>query len=105
MAGMAVDSNNDEDLDVKPAQANGASLPPDDAASLPPRTRRSRANRYEVPIEPTAEEREASIRAARPVYRLSCFACGRATDVATPPPRPGRCPNCGGTLLLELATD
>jgi hypothetical protein len=97
MAGMAVDSNNDEDLAVKP----GA----DDASALPPRTRRSRANRYEVPIEPTAEEREASVRAARPVYRLSCFACGRSTDVATPPPRPGRCPNCGGTLLLELATD
>jgi rRNA maturation protein Nop10 len=97
MAGMAVDSNNDEDLAVKSG--------PDDEAALPPRTRRSRANRYEVPIEPTAEEREASIRAARPVYRLSCFACGRSTDVATPPPRPGRCPNCGGTLLLELATD
>jgi rRNA maturation protein Nop10 len=72
---------------------------------LPRGTRRSRVNRYEVPIESTPEEREAQIRAARPVYRLSCFACGRSTDVATPPNRPGRCPNCGGTLLLELATD
>jgi rubrerythrin len=51
--------------------------------------------------EPSAEVRAAQRRAARRIFRLYCLACGRASEGSTPPARPGRCPACGGTLLVE----
>jgi DNA-directed RNA polymerase subunit RPC12/RpoP len=36
---------------------------------------------------------------------LYCVSCGRSTESPTAPLRPGRCPTCGGTMLLELAVD
>jgi rRNA maturation endonuclease Nob1 len=49
--------------------------------------------------------RAAERRASRRVFRLYCVACGRSTESAAPPPRVGRCPVCGGTMLVELAPD
>ena len=54
--------------------------------------------------EPSAEERAAERRAALTRFRLYCFSCGRSTSVASPPPRPGRCARCGGSMLTELDT-
>ena len=72
---------------------------------LQPRTRRTRASHFQVPDEPSAEERAAQRKAARRVFRLYCFACGRSTEGTTTPERAGRCPVCGGTMLLELAAE
>ena len=73
---------------------------------LQPRTRRSRVSHFAVPEEPSAEERAAQRKAARRVFRLYCFACGRSTEGTNTPERGGgRCPVCGGTMLLELAAE
>ncbi len=72
---------------------------------LQPRTRRTRASTFQVPDEPSAEERAALRKAARRIFRLYCFACGRSTESTTTPGRAGRCPVCGGTMLLELAAE
>ena len=55
--------------------------------------------------EPSAEERAAARRAARFQLRLYCVSCGRSESVQRAPARPGRCTNCGGTLLTELDPD
>src|SRR5205823_14889543 len=73
-------------------------------AGLPPRLRKSRWSPIQLPNEPSAEERAAERRAARRVFRLYCFACGRSSEVLIAPARPGRCLQCGGTMLLEIAT-
>src|SRR5450432_2209654 len=67
------------------------------------RVRRSRMSNIQVESEPSAEIRAAERRAARRVFRLYCVACGRSSEGATAPVRTGRCPTCGGTMLLELA--
>jgi len=72
---------------------------------LLPRTRRTRASHFQVPDEPSAEERAALRKAARRIFRLYCFACGRSTESTVTPERAGRCPVCGGTMLLELAAE
>jgi hypothetical protein len=72
---------------------------------LVPRVRRTRVSLLDVQEEPPAEVRAAERRAARRVFRLYCFSCGRSTESAAAPLRPGRCPTCGGTMLLELAAD
>src|ERR671936_1474719 len=72
-------------------------------AGLPPRVRRSRWNPVHVQDEPSVEERAARRRAARRMFRLYCFACGRSSEVSIAPARPGRCPHCGGTMLVEVA--
>jgi hypothetical protein len=72
---------------------------------LQPRTRRTRASHFQVPDEPSAEERAALRKAARRIFRLYCFACGRSTESTVTPERAGRCPVCGGTMLLELAAE
>jgi hypothetical protein len=79
----------------------------DDAVADPfqPRVRRTRVSHLDVQEEPPAEVRAAERRAARRVFRLYCFSCGRATESAAAPLRPGRCPTCGGSMLLELAAD
>ena len=74
-------------------------------AGLPPRLRKSRWSPIQLPNEPSAEERAAERRAARRVFRLYCFACGRSTEVASVPVRPGRCVHCGGTMLVEVSAD
>jgi DNA-directed RNA polymerase subunit RPC12/RpoP len=63
--------------------------------------------RIDVPVEPEAaiEARAAERRAARRMFRLYCVACGRSTEGPTPPTQVGRCPACGGTMLVELAAD
>jgi hypothetical protein len=75
----------------------------DDGAPLrlEPRVRRSRWRPLVLQPEPSADERAAQRRAATRVYRLYCFACGRSTEVLVAPARPGRCLQCGGTMLLE----
>jgi rRNA maturation endonuclease Nob1 len=67
--------------------------------------RRSRASQFTIPDEPSAEERAALRKAARRIFRLYCFSCGRSTESTTTPGPAGRCPVCGGTMLLELAPD
>ena len=74
-------------------------------AGLPPRLRKSRWSPIQLPNEPSAEERAAERRAARRVFRLYCFACGRSIEVSIAPVRPGRCLHCGGTMLVEVAPD
>ena len=67
---------------------------------------RGRASRW-APIEfdePSAEVRAAERLAARVCFRAYCIACGRSTESAAAPPRPGRCPHCGGTMLVEPVT-
>jgi hypothetical protein len=76
-------------------------------ATLPPkaRVRTSRWSPLNLPHEPSAEERAAQRRAARRMFRLYCFACGRSCEVSQAPTRPGRCVHCGGTMLVEVAAD
>lgn len=74
-------------------------------AGLPPRARKSRWAPVHLQEEASAEERAAQRRVARRVFRLYCFACGRSSEVSIVPVRPGRCPHCGGTMLVEVAPD
>src|SRR5207244_11697831 len=74
-------------------------------AGLPPRLRKSRWSPIQLPNEPSAEERAADRRAARRVFRLYCFACGRSRAVSIAPVRPGRCLHSDGTMLVEHAAD
>jgi hypothetical protein len=70
------------------------------------RPRRARAAPWatvDLQDEAPAQERAAQRRAARRVFRLYCFACGRSSEVLLAPARPGRCLDCGGTMLVELA--
>jgi hypothetical protein len=80
---------------------------PDDGepARFPTRVRGTRWTPLHLPDEPPAEERAAQRRAARRVFRLYCFACGRSSEVSIPPVRPGRCLHCGGTMMVEVAAD
>jgi hypothetical protein len=55
--------------------------------------------------EPSAEERAAQRRAARRMFRLYCFACGRSSETSTAPAHAGRCQECGGSMLVELVAD
>jgi hypothetical protein len=71
-------------------------------ADVPPAARRSG---WTPQDEPPAEERAAQRRAAKRVFRLYCFACGRSSEMATAPARPGRCVHCGGTMLVERTAD
>jgi DNA-directed RNA polymerase subunit RPC12/RpoP len=66
--------------------------------------RKSRWEPVPMPEEPSAEERAAERQAARLRFRAYCIACGRSTESATPPSRPGRCSHCGGTMLVEPVT-
>ena len=52
--------------------------------------------------EASAEQRAAARRAARIQLRLYCLSCGRSETIQRAPVQPGRCLNCGGTLLTEL---
>jgi hypothetical protein len=72
---------------------------------LPRRVRRSRWVPLELKNEPSAEERAAQRRAARRLFRVYCFACGRSSEVSVAPVRPGRCLQCGGTMLVDVAAD
>lgn len=51
--------------------------------------------------EPSAEERAASRKAARTLFRVYCIACARSSEGASAPARLSRCEHCGGTLLVE----
>jgi rubrerythrin len=92
------------DADAEDAAAIQRML--DDGA---PVARRRRLPRITSPLqlaeEPSAEERAAQRRAARRLFRLYCLACGRSTESSSAPARAGRCPDCGGTMLWELAAD
>jgi len=92
---------------VSESSAHGVPLVVDDGApaGLPPRLRKSRWSPMNLPAEPSAEERAAERRASRRVFRLYCFACGRSSEVPTPPMRPGRCLHCGGTMQVEVTAD
>jgi hypothetical protein len=86
----------------------GMAVEPEDETAVDPfepRARRTRISHLDVQSEPSAEVRAAERRAARRVFRLYCFSCGRSSESSTAPLRPGRCPTCGGTMLLELAAD
>ena len=75
----------------------GMAVEPEDETAT---VRRSRRSQLDIPDELSAEAR-----AARRVFRLYCFSCGRSSESSVAPLRPGRCPTCGGTMLLELAAD
>jgi hypothetical protein len=79
----------------------------DDGSPVPRLPRAVRTTRpLQLPAEPSAEKRASERRAVRRVFRLYCFACGRSTESATvPTARVGRCQDCGGTMLVELAAD
>jgi hypothetical protein len=80
---------------------------PDDSPSVEwaAQGRNSRRSPLHLPDEPSAEERAAQRRAARIVFRLYCVSCGRSSEVAVAPVRPGRCVHCDGTMLVEVAAD
>jgi hypothetical protein len=94
MPGMAVEPEDET-----------AALTESEADPFAPRPRRTRLSHLDVQEEATPEVRAAERRAARRVFRLYCFSCGRSTESSSAPLRPGRCPTCGGTMLLELAAD
>ena len=79
----------------------------DDGAptASPRRVRRPRWSLLDLAAEPPAAERAALRRAARRVFRVYCFACGRSSEVLVAPLRPGRCLHCDGTLLVEVVAD
>jgi hypothetical protein len=98
MPSMTIEPD-EEAVAIEPAFATPAPVP------FQARVRRSRMSPVEVESEPSAEIRAAERRAARRMFRLYCVACGRSSESPTAPLRPGRCPTCGGTMLLELAVD
>jgi hypothetical protein len=70
-----------------------------------PRARRtSNGSRAELrlPVEAPPEERAAERRATRMQLRMYCVMCGRSATVSRAPAHPGRCLNCGGTMLIEF---
>jgi DNA-directed RNA polymerase subunit RPC12/RpoP len=80
---------------------------PDEAAPGVPRYSRTHPS-PEAPVDRVEpiDERSPEVRAAERVasrlrFRAYCIACGRSTESATAPPRPGRCPHCGGSMLVE----
>src|SRR5262249_40738800 len=79
----------------------------DDGAPTPPRrrARRGTSTRGVLPCEPSWEQRVALRNAAKRVFHLHCVAFARADERGSVPPRPHRCPHCGGTMLAELAAD
>ena len=85
-----------------------AARTPDNATPLvtvKPPTRRSQWSPLEPLDDASAELRAAQRRAARIRFRAYCLACGRSSESATAPARPGRCQQCGGTILVERAMD
>jgi ribosomal protein L40E len=62
-------------------------------------------NELSPDAERSAEIRAAERAAARRVFRVYCFACGRSSEAMSAPTNPGRCPACGGSLLVEWAGD
>jgi hypothetical protein len=98
MAGVVAEQE-DEAVAIQRMLDDGAQ------AGLPRRSRKSRGTPLQLPSEPSAEERAAERRAAKRVFRLYCFACGRSSEVAVAPARPGRCLHCGGTMLVEVAAN
>jgi DNA-directed RNA polymerase subunit RPC12/RpoP len=56
-------------------------------------------------VEPSAEPGAAERRPSGRVFRTYCVACGRSSEEASAPVRPGRCLTCGGTMLVELSPD
>jgi DNA-directed RNA polymerase subunit RPC12/RpoP len=74
------------------------------AEQLDSDTRISRRMPFEVIEESSPEVRAAQRKAARIRYRAYCIACGRSSESASPPPRLGRCQQCGGTMLVEPVT-
>jgi hypothetical protein len=78
----------------------------DDGAPAPgmlPISRSRRPSPFQLAAELPAKERAAQRRAAALVFRLYCVACGRSSESTTAPVRVGRCHDCGGTMLVELA--
>jgi hypothetical protein len=65
------------------------------------RSRRWRRNAFESIDEPSAEERAATRKVARTLFRVYCIACSRSSEGASAPVRLSRCPDCGGTMLVE----
>jgi hypothetical protein len=57
--------------------------------------------RWDLEPEPPADVRAAARRAARLTFRRYCLACGRSTERAGAEDYHGRCPSCGGTMLVE----
>ena len=66
------------------------------AAALTPQPRR-----WDLETEPPADVRAAARRAARLSFRRYCLACGRSTEGTGAENDHGRCPSCGGTMLVE----
>lgn len=86
--------------------AAGRTLEEDVSSGVPLdlRPRKSRWEPIQLADEPSTAERAAARLAARLSFRAYCIACGRSTESATAPSRPGRCGHCGGTMLVEPVT-
>ena len=96
---MSLQKSEDDSIDIAIERMLDDGAP----ADMVQRVRQSRWTPVRLPDEPSAEERAAQRRAARRVFRLYCFACGRSSEVSIVPVRPGRCLHCGGTMLVEMA--
>ena len=57
--------------------------------------------RWDLETGPPADVRAAARRAARLSFRRYCLACGRSTEGTGAENDHGRCPSCGGTMLVE----
>src|SRR6516225_1673857 len=55
------------------------------------------------PLVDPAASAPSEPRRRRVRFRVYCFSCGRATEVAVVPTRTHRCDQCGGTMLVEVA--
>jgi rRNA maturation endonuclease Nob1 len=107
-----IDEGGPDTLPVVPAQTRGTRTRTVcthcGALSAGPTARCRRCglrNELSPDAEASAEARAAERAAARRVFRVYCFACGRSSEAMTAPTNPGRCPACGGSLLVEWAGD
>jgi DNA-directed RNA polymerase subunit RPC12/RpoP len=77
--------------------------PPVEQSHLRPRgNRRTRRVPTSLADEPSAVERAAARLAARRLFYLFCIACSRSTEPSATPIPAARCPDCGGTRLLQV---
>ena len=60
-----------------------------------------RARQLDDQDRPVAENAPVDHRRRAISFRVACFSCGRSRDVDAVPSSPGRCPTCGGSMLVE----
>ena len=60
-----------------------------------------RARQLDTQDGPVAENAPADRPRRMTAFRVACFSCGRSRDVDAVPRDPGRCPTCGGSMIVE----